>query len=105
MKGLQEEYLGETFDPFDEETHSVLEFYANMIKSEDHHKISSEVRERSSFYGMYNIYTKNKLLKMHIKQLKADIAEEHSQRQIMQKIVYGIQKVDGEKFDRMHEMS
>jgi hypothetical protein len=51
-----------------------MEFYKNMIKNEDYHKIAKDVHERSSFYGKYNIYTKNKLTKAVIRDLRKSSA-------------------------------
>lgn len=47
-----------------------LEFYEKMIKEEDHIKISYQIKDRASFYGLYNIHTKNKLNKFLIKNIK-----------------------------------
>lgn len=49
-----------------------LNFYTNMIKGEDSIKISYDVKDRASFYGLYNIHTKNKLSKYLLKDLKVD---------------------------------
>ena len=49
-----------------------------MIKTEDHHSVAEEIRERSSYYGMYNIYTKNKLLKHRIQNLREEVQEEQA---------------------------
>lgn len=55
-----------------------MKFYNKMIKTEDHHSIAWEIRERSSYYGMYNIYTKNKLLKCRIQTLRDEVKEEQA---------------------------
>lgn len=55
---------------YTEEDKLKLEFYKKMIKSEDYHQISADIHERSSFFGKYNIYTKNKLTKAMIKDLR-----------------------------------
>lgn len=55
---------------FNHEDKVKLEFYKDMIRNEDYHVIAEDIHERSSFYGKYNVYTKNKLTKARIRDLR-----------------------------------
>jgi len=50
-----------------------------MMKTEDAHTISEDIHERSSFFGKYHIYTKNKLTKAMIKNLRENSDEGYEQ--------------------------
>jgi hypothetical protein len=80
-KYFEKEYVEENVYTIDDKLK--LEFYKKMIKSEDYHEISADIHERSSFYGKYHIYTKNKLTKTMINDLRENAFNGHEETKIL----------------------
>jgi len=76
-----------------------------MIKNEDNHKISEEIKERAQFYGLYNVHTKNKMSKFLLADLKQSYEIDEQDRTELVKTVHQIDTLCGEQDVLLTDMS